>query len=369
MKVMYICDSITNGAGIERVILVKANYLVDVLNYKVTIVVTNSKNKEPYYYISEKIEIINLNENLINAFGYLRYRKKLRKQIEETRPDILFVPTAKEGFLVPFIDNKVYKVREIHFNKKSRIIQHKNSKLLKKLLIYYFDKIENFIVRKYDKLVVLTKEDQLNWMHSDIEVINNCKTLKTLEVSKLDNKIAIAIGRLDYQKGFDLLIEAWKLIKNEEWKLEIYGDGPEKEKLLLKIKKLKLENKIFLKGTTKNIEKKLLESSIYILSSRHEGLPLVLLEAMECGLPLVSFECPCGPKDIIIHEKSGFLVENGNIDELANKVEELMNSFKLRKVLGERAKLESEKYSLEIIMKKWQNLIKIGSNHRGERWK
>lgn len=358
MKIIYLCDSITNGAGIERIVLVKANYLADILGYKVTIITSYNKSKETYYEISDKIKIIDLKVDLKKISGILNYRRKLKKEIEKLKPNIIFIPTAKEGFIVPFIDKKIYKVREIHFNKKSRSIQNKNSNLLKKILVYYFDKIEDFIVNRYDKLVVLTEEDKLNWKHSNIEVINNCKTLKSSKVSSLENKTAIAVGRLDYQKGFDLLIEAWSLIKNKDWKLEIYGDGPEKEKLFFKIKKLGLENQIFLKGTTKNIEEKFLNSSIYILSSRHEGLPLVLLEAMEYGLPIVSFECPCGPKDILKNNSFGFLVKNGMVDELANKIQELMNSLELRKKFGKSGKLESEKYSLESIMEKWNHLIK-----------
>ncbi|MEG1506768.1 MAG: glycosyltransferase family 4 protein [Bacilli bacterium] len=358
MKIVYICEGLVNSAGIERIVSLKANYFAEIKKKEVFIIVTSNKNEKPYYELSSEVRIIDLNCELNSIGGIINYRSKLKNKLELINPDVVLVLSGKEGLIYPFIDKKNYKVREIHFNKKSRKIQNQNLNFIKRKMFDLIDKLEDLSLKKYNKLVVLTKEDKKNWNHKDIEVIPNFKTLKINESSFLINKKAISVGRLDYQKGFDRLIKAWSLIKNKDWILEIYGDGPLKNDLEEQILELRLEKNIFLKGVTRNIEEKLLESSIYILTSRHEGLPLVLLEAMECGLPIISFDCPCGPKDIIKDGYNGYLVENGNIKELSKSIEALISNFSKIKEIGANSKKESERYNMEKIMIKWEELIK-----------
>ena len=145
--------------------------------------------------------------------------------------------------------------------------------------------------------------------------------------------------------------------KYPDWTLEIYGEGTEREKLEKKINKLGLENSFLLKGVEKNIQNKYLESSIYVMSSRFEGMPMVLLEAMSCGLPVISFDCPCGPRDMIKYNENGFLIEFGNIKEMANKIEELIANEEKRKLFGKNARKSIQKYSKDKIMEEWIKLF------------
>lgn len=161
------------------------------------------------------------------------------------------------------------------------------------------------------------------------------------------------------EKGYDILIDVWNIVfkKHTDWILEIYGEGSERKNLQEKINKLGLKESFLLKGVVKNIQNKYLESSIYVMSSRYEGFGMVLTEAMACGLPVIAFECPCGPKDIIKDNEDGFLIELGNIEQMAEKIEELIVNKEKRKFFGENAKINVQRFSQDKIMNKWKELF------------
>ena len=145
--------------------------------------------------------------------------------------------------------------------------------------------------------------------------------------------------------------------KYPDWSLEIYGEGPERENLQNKINKLDLGKSFLLKGVEKNIVNKYLESSFYVMSSRFEGMPMVLLEAMSCGLPVISFDCPCGPRDMIKDNENGFLIEFGNIEKMAKKIEELIITEEKRKLFGKNAKRNVQIFSQDKVMNQWKELF------------
>ena len=176
----------------------------------------------------------------------------------------------------------------------------------------------------------------------------------------MDNKNVIAVGRYSHQKGFDLLVEAWSVVakKHPDWILNVYGDGDRTE-LQNKIDELNLTKSFIANEKTDAIIQKYLESSIFVLSSRYEGFGLVLIEAMNCGVPPVSFACPTGPKDIITHGEDGILVENGNIEQLAEKICYLIENEDVRKKMGRNARENVKKFKKEIIMDQWKKLFEM----------
>lgn len=216
-------------------------------------------------------------------------------------------------------------------------------------------------LKKYDHVVVLTKEDKdTNWKHEDcVSYIYNPLTISPGKVSSLDNKRVVSAGRLCIVKNHISLIRAWKYVyeKHPDWILEIWGDGDQKSILIDEIKNLNLSDVILLKGYTFDIASIFADASCFVLSSIAEGLPLVVVEAMSCGLPVVSYMCPCGPKDIIEHSKNVFLCEVNDGRKLASYIDFLIENEDLRKEMGKEALKRSKEFNIEKIAKEWESLF------------
>ena len=211
-----------------------------------------------------------------------------------------------------------------------------------------------------DKLVLLTQSDRENYpkKKKNVCVISNPLSFVPDKTATLENKQIISIGRLSSQKGFDYLIDAFAIFSKNfpDWKLKIAGDGELREELTTQISNHGLNDKIELLGVRQDIVAILQESSIYVMSSRYEGFPMVLLEAMSCGVPPVSFDCPCGPRNII-KENCGFLVEPGNIQALADNIAILATDREKRIIFGNNSREEVKQYKIENIINKWLEII------------
>lgn len=379
MKILYCINSLKNPGGMERVLINKANYFVKNYNYDISVLTTNQNNQRIFYKdVDMKIKFYDLginydldyNKSFLNRIiPFLKkqkiHKEKLRKFLYDNKFDIVISFGCEETFFLPTIKDGSKKIREVHFNKEYRKILAKsfNKSLLYKIKAYLDTWKEERLVNRYDEFIVLTNEDKNLWNNNKVKVIPNSLTFNSEKISSLENKKVISVGRLDGQKGYDILIKVWKKIieKNSGWILEIYGEGIDRKKLEKQIKENNLENSLSLKGTTNNIQEKYMESSIYVMSSRYEGMPMVLLEAMSYGLPVISFTCKCGPKDIIENGKNGYLCKSYDINEMAEKIEKLIIDEESRKRMGVIAKKMSLNYSENKIMKKWKELFeKLG---------
>lgn len=371
MKIVYCLLSTFNSGGMERVICQKSNYLVNNLGYEIHIITTDQKSRPAFFNFSEKIIFhdlgINYDDDNNKPFFkkmmfYLKKKKKhkrlLAEKLFEIRPDITISTFGNEAPFLCNIKDGSKKIIEIHFSKYFRM--QYDRKGLWRLVDILRTKEDARIIKQYNTFVTLTKEDKNNWdVKSNIVVIPNPISFKVVQHATLENKKVLAVGRYAYQKGFDLLINSWQIVNQYEpsWSLEIVGDGELKSQLQTQIQRSGLEKNIILKQATNNIEKEYLTSSIYVLSSRYEGLPLVLLEAMSCGIPIVSFGCKAGPRDIISHEKDGLIVEAQNCELLAHALLRLIRDKEERKVMGANALIKSQNYNIENIMKLWENLF------------
>ena len=215
--------------------------------------------------------------------------------------------------------------------------------------------------KRFDCFVALTEEDKENWGSQEhICVIPNAKTFSPIRTAALDAKKVIAVGRYSYQKGFDRLIDAWRIVTKScpDWQLEIVGEGDEKVALQNRIDRYGLAEQVKLMPATSAIEEVYLGASVMVLSSHYEGLPMVLLEAQSFGLPIVSFACQCGPKDIVEDGETGYLVPEGNVEQLAERLVNVMTNETLRKAMGRRAKEASHRYDEDRVMKQWIDTFK-----------
>ncbi|MCF0199226.1 MAG: glycosyltransferase [Bacteroidaceae bacterium] len=214
------------------------------------------------------------------------------------------------------------------------------------------------MAKRYDRIVVLTKADEKRWHTSKVKQIYNPHTITTDKVSDCKNKTVVAVGRMDHQKGFDILIECWQLIekRHPDWQLRIYGGG-DAEPYVRQIKRLGLKTAKVM-GRADDVPAVLLNSSIYVLSSRYEGFSLTICEAMICGLPIVTFDCPSGPAELVTEGKNGFIVDKvGDVQTMADRISTLISDEELRQRMGVESKLYSQDYSIDKIMQNWIDMF------------
>ena len=215
-------------------------------------------------------------------------------------------------------------------------------------------------LKKCDRVVTLTKQDVPFWQRytQRIEVIPNMLTITPKKVTGYQTKRVISAGRYMSEKGFDRLLKAWDLINDQfgDWHLYIFGNGDRAPYQAIADKLQSVRN-IHLMPATEDIAEEFSKSSLYVMSSRYEGFGLVLAEAMSCGLPCVSFDCPYGPREIITDGEDGLLAEDGNIKDLAQKMKRLMADIELRETMGTKAINNIARYQPKAIMTQWTNLF------------
>ena len=373
-RIAYCIPSLDHSGGMERVLTTKANFLTDQLGYEVYIIITDDKDTKPYFPLSEKVRVIQLDINIDNLWQYpiwkrlYLYRKKmgiykrrLEKCLYQVQPDITISLLRREINFLNDIKDRSAKVGEIHFGHYK--YREANFGFLPGFINQWITNRWmaqlNQKVRQLDRFVVLTHEDATYWKGlKNLTVIPNPITIEQGANSDCTPKRAIAVGRYTYQKGFDLLISAWKIVhkKHPDWLLNIYGSGDNctYQKLATK---LSLEDVVLCHSTVNDIRGEYLKNSIFVLSSRFEGFGLVLAEAMSVGLASVSFACPCGPRDIIHDGEDGILCENGDIESLAAGICRLIEDEPLRKEMGRKAAQNIQRFTIDRIMQQWDQLF------------
>jgi len=380
MKIVYFFPNLKDSAGTERMLNVKANYLADVFHHEVTIITYRQFDDPIFFEFSEKIKFLHLNipdpTSKLKGLGYWEkkklyksfmqtYRQKVEEYLYKNPTDIaISMYFGAEHKFLPLINDGSKKILEYHFHfditPLSKKLKAKWS--LRNLRMKMQTKLFQKTLNKYDRIIVLTQQDDEEWSNYFNNVINIPNPI-TITPIKTDSSIekVLAVGRFTYQKGFNYLIDAWAIVNNDfpDWKLDIYGSGELEEDLIKQIKQLSLGNSINLCEPRKDINQVFSEHSIFALSSRFEGFPLVLIEALSCGLVPVAFECKNGPKQMMgDSELKKFLVRPFDVTEFAEKLKILILNKQLRTEMSEEAIKVSQRYQLDNIMDIWDRTFK-----------
>lgn len=371
LSVFYCIHSTYNPGGMERVLLNKVRYFVEEKGWEVTVVTTDQHDRPSFYPFPEEVRMIDLGVNYSDDngkpfhkkfFGFIKrrrlHKKRFKAMLEQIKPDVVDCFYPGECSFVPSLKDGSKKVMELH---QSKLFHHQyNRSGLMGLADKVRARMDEKLVRRFDRFVVLTQEDSEMWGEMPgIRVIPNAANFIADKYSDCTQKRVIAVGRLDYQKSFDRLIMAWEKVHQlmPDWRLDIFGQGEWKDMLQGMIDERGLQDCVRLNAPTKNIGKEYSESSMIVMSSHYEGFPMVMIEAMACGLPAVCFDFKCGPRDIIDEGENGLIVKDDDIEGLAEAIVKLMKDEELRKRMGENAKRVVETYSEERVMGLWEELF------------
>ena len=374
LKLVYITPALYMAGGVERVLTLKANYFAEHLGYDITILLTEGKDKPLFYSLSDKIKVVNLNigfEELWTCsfikkiFVYLKkqhqYKKALTTELMRIRPNITITLLRREINFINDIKDGSRKIGELHVNRANYLnFEANDSNFVKNLFAKFW--MSNLVknLKRLDSFVVLTEEDKLAWPElQNIKVIPDPLSFMPTRHSTLTEKRVIAVGRYVYQKGFDLLLQSWSMIERRfpDWQLTVFGDGNRNPYEQI-IQQLGIDSsRCRLNGPTANIQQEYINSSLFVFSSRFEGFGMVLVEAMACGLPVVSFACPCGPKDIVKDGEDGFLVKNGDVNALADSMATLMGNESLRLSMSMAAQQNVHRFDMQFVAEHWKRII------------
>lgn len=361
MKLLYITNQVCGSGGLERVLSIKTDYLIENYGCEIHFITLNQFDAELFYSFNNKIH----HHDIVakgNPLSYITsYAKGLNRIVKKIKPDVISVcDDGLKGFFVPIVIKKPCPmIYERHVSKDIFLSKNHNS-LKSKLITYFKNTLMHFGGSFYNKFVVLTNDNLKEWKLKNLKVISNPLSFYPEESADLNNKVVLAVGRQSYQKGYDQLLKIWQPIakKYPDWELKIYGKIDQELKLSQLAQELGITTSVSFYAPVKNIISVYTESSIYVMSSRFEGFGMVLIEAMACGVPVVSFDCHYGPKDIITPNEDGILVENNDLDSFSKSIEELIKNSELRKQMGKMAKQNVNRFFPDQIVPQWNELFK-----------
>ena len=362
MKILYVTDQIYLHGGIEKMLAQKINYWTAYYGYEVLLCTSEQRNRDFVYGLDTRLKHIDLGINYYRDKSYFHFANliksithfnALRKLIKKEKPDIIIsVNYTPEQFILPLIAKQIPKVKEFH---SSGVTLIEPKTIFGKLKYQLF-----LLMGRYEAQVVLNEDEKKYYPFQHLHVIPNFIDLSGKGESVQREKTILAAGRIAAVKQFDHLIKAWSLIALDfpDWQVKIFGDGDEilSAKLNQLIQELKVSN-IKMMGPTSHLEQEMQKASIYAMTSASECFPMVLLEAQAAGLPIISYDCPNGPRNIIINNQDGWLTSYNEISIFAEKLGMLIKNEKVRKIMGIVAKQNVAQFSSEIVMKQWNELF------------
>lgn len=376
MRIVYVTETMVSSGGTEKMLSEKASYLVDVFGYDVTIIsCTQIAGQANTFPLSQNVKQINLAIPYYRQYHYgypkrllvkwetnQALKKLLTKTIHQIDPDIVIGVARFAADIVTTIKCRAKKIIECHEARPFIMADMEgNRALVSRLYTNLIMKKRYFrmIERHADVVVTLTEGDSHLWKKArHLEVIPNFSTMAVSRMADYKNKRVIAVGRLSAEKGYDRLLKIWKRVspQHQDWSLEFFGDGKLHHMLTNMIHDLQLLN-VTINPPTPHISEEYSKSAICVMTSHFEGFPLVLLEAIRHGLPCIAFDCPFGPASIIKDGICGYLIEDNDIEQYAQKLSLLMDQEDIWKSLSKEAIKRGEDFSVETVMNRWRQLF------------
>lgn len=345
-SIVFVINSLSKFGGSERVATILGNSLSS-QESNVHIVTGDMEGTSTAFPLVNGVAL-----HQLSAVSPYDFFSKTNDLIRRINPEKVVVHNmGRLALLLAFLSRppacEFIVLEHVSYKSASRIV-----KILKHLL--YF---------RYSAVVALTTSDMRNYKifaKKTYVIPNPSPFTPELRQYNSESKIAVAVGRLTHQKGFDLLIKSWALVENrlKDWELHIYGDGECRSELEKMVNRLNLRRVVFM-GQVSNMRQVYEKAAMYLLSSRYEGLPMVLIEAQTFGLPIVSFDCPEGPGDIVVDGVNGELIACFNLSSFAMAVERLAKDADTRAKYAREARTHSKKFELDSIVNLWKGLLNV----------
>lgn len=363
MKILYLTDQVYLHGGIEKVLSQKANYLADISGDEVVIATHSQLGKEPVYEFSENIHFVDLQIGYETGLSYFHprnlgrislHKAALKQLLETEKPDVVISCSyGPDFFLIPFLNPEIPKIKEFHSSRYFR----KPQKLKEKMMV----RLENLAEKKYHALAVLNPDEKKYYGSENIHIIPNPAEFTDYRAD-ISAKRIMAAGRIAPVKNFAALITAFASIAPHfpDWELHFWGTDylDTQEKLQQQINGLGLQQQIKFMGSTQNLKKEMQHYSIYAMTSETECFPMVLLEALSVGLPVISWDAPTGPRHIITDNEDGMVTPYRDLNIFAEKLTELMNDEQLRSRMGGKGCVNIDRFNIAAVMRQWQKLFR-----------
>lgn len=357
MKVVFLMDQLYLHGGAERILSQKINYLIAHYGYEVHLVTSEQHGKKAVYELHPNVQWHDLGINYVRGKSYFsavnlikigRHFLTLKNLIGKIKPDVVIsVSYSPDQYFLPFVHRRIPKFREFHFSRYS----YTPTGMLAKLESAY---------EKYQAIVVLNADEAVFYPKHNTVVIPNFTTFEPKPIEAKEKTI-IAAGRIAPVKQFDKLIAIWSQLANRfpDWELKIFGDGdPEiREVLQQQILALGIQRNTQLLPATDAIHQEMQRASVYAMTSVNECFPMVLLEAQACGLPIISYDCPTGPRHIVGDGQNGMLVKSDDENAFVEQLERLLSDANLRTAMAQHAKASVTRFSQQTVMEQWHRLI------------
>ena len=384
MKIVYCTNRIYKMGGLEIITIVKANALAEIPGNQVWIALADNS----YSTIKrlKKVSVLDLavhyyaedNQGYWHAIMDLQKKRKyhrlrLEQMLNDINPDVVISTGMAAKRFIPKLkikSNPIF-IMELHSSRhlNMHLAQRWRDKIMSKMGEFY-DNV--FVLKKYDRIVVLTEAEKTGaWKHfNNISVMPNPLVSQIPDCSTCETKIAITAGRFEWVKNFESLINIWAKVtlRHPEWVLQLWGQGPDEEKLRAQIERMGMQGHIFIMGYTSEMQKRMSEASVFVLASRSEGFSLTTIEAMSVGIPTVVYNCPGGIRYVVKDGVTGFLVPLNDENAYVEAICKLIENEELRKKMGQAALKEAEKYRLDGIISRWMDLFQeLLDKKRGQR--